>query len=119
MVSLLWGREPMEETGLVLEPFIKAWALGGLAAVLIALSVHAYRRTTRPVAPGFRRLLLALRTAGIALLVLCLLRPSLQITHHELVKRPLVLLIDQSLSMGAMNDTAEGVSRLEAVNRLL
>ena len=39
----------MEETGLVLRPFISAWALALLTAALIGLALLAYVRTTRAV----------------------------------------------------------------------
>lgn len=109
----------MEETGLVFRPFINAWILLVVALLFVALSVVGYARTTRAVSLRFKLLLLGLRFCAIALVIVCLLRPSLQTTHYELAKRPLVLLIDQSRSMKEINDTATGVSRLEAVNRLL
>jgi len=109
----------MEETGLVFRPFINPWVVGGLAALLVTLSVAGYARTTRPITRQFKTLLLGLRFGAIAVIVICLLRPSLQVTHYEMSKRPLVLLIDQSRSMKEIDDTADGATRLTAVNRLL
>ncbi len=109
----------MEETGLVLRPFVNLWIVLVLALLFGAFSVVAYARTTRPVSRRFKLLLLALRFCAIALVLVCLLRPSLQTTHHELARRPLLLLIDQSRSMKEIHDTPSGVSRLEAVDHLL
>lgn len=109
----------MEETGLVLRPFIGALPLGLLAAALIALSVLAYARTTRALSVWFRSLLVGLRLIAVALLLVCLLRPTLQTTHYETVKRPLVMLIDKSRSMTAIDDTPTKVSRLQAVEQVL
>jgi len=83
------------------------------------MSVTAYRRTTRTVPRRFKRGLVGLRLLAVALLLLCLLRPSLQVTHYETIKRPLVLLIDVSRSMTDISDTPSGVSRLQAVEQAL
>lgn len=109
----------MEEAGLVFRPFVNPWLLLSLVGLLAALSVAGYARTTRAVSPRFKLLLLGLRLGAVLSVMVCLLRPSLQTTHYELAKRPLLLLIDQSRSMSEIADTAGGVSRLEAVNGLL
>ncbi len=109
----------MEETGLVFRPFMNPWVVGGLAALFVALSVAGYARTTRPIPSRLKLLLLALRFGAIGVIAICLLRPSLEMTHYELSKRPLVLLIDQSRSMKEIDDTPDGATRLAAVNRLL
>jgi hypothetical protein len=109
----------MEETGLVLRPFINGWIVLTLGAAAVVLSAAGYARTTRSIPRRTKLLLIGLRVGAVAVLMACLLRPSLQMTHYELVRRPLVLLVDQSLSMRDISDTPEGLSRLEAVNRLL
>lgn len=109
----------MEETGLVISPFISVWLLVPLGAVLVALSVIGYVHTTRPVSRRLRALLVGLRLAATAAVMLILLRPSLQTTHYEVVKRPLIFLVDESRSMREINDTATGASRLTVVNDLL
>ena len=109
----------MEETGLVLRPFVSAWAVLALGAIVATLSVLAYARTTRPVSRRFRRLLLALRLIAVAAATVALLRPSLQTTRHELVKRPLLVLVDRSRSMSEIRDTPGGATRLEAVDRMI
>ncbi|MHC4481703.1 MAG: hypothetical protein ACYS1C_12145, partial [Planctomycetota bacterium] len=100
----------MDETGLVLRPFIDPWLVSALAAAVVVLSVVGYARTTRSVSRRFKLLLLALRLGATAAAVTCLVRPTLETTHYELVKRPLILLVDHSRSMSEINDTREGQS---------
>jgi len=109
----------MEETGLAFRPFIEPAALAAVAVVLAALSIAGYRRTSRSISGGTKFVLLTLRFAAIAVLLLCLLRPSLEIIHHEISKRPLVFLVDRSGSMLGISDTASGASRFDAINALL
>ncbi|MFW6188948.1 MAG: VWA domain-containing protein [Planctomycetota bacterium] len=109
----------MDETGLAFNPFLPSWLVLAGAALLVVLCVVAYRRTTRPVSTRFKLLLLALRCAAVAALVLCLMRPSLETVHHELSKRPVVLLVDVSDSMARIDDTPDNISRLRAVERFL
>jgi uncharacterized membrane protein len=109
----------MEETGLVLRPFVSLWLLVPIVALLIALSVLAYWRTTRALPRWLKALLVSLRLAAIAAVTVCLLRPSLQTTHYEAVKRPLVVLVDRSRSMREIRDTGTGASRLDAADQML
>ncbi len=109
----------MDETGLALRPFLNPWVLAALGAVCVLLSALAYRRTTRPISPATRRVLLGLRFVTVALLVLCLFRPSLERTHYETIKRPLLLMLDKSRSMREIADTPTEVTRLAAVNQVL
>jgi len=109
----------MEETGLVFRPFVSLWLLVPVVVLLIVLSVLAYSRTTRAVPRWFKLILVGLRTAAIVAVTVCLLRPSLQTTHYEAVKRPLVVLLDRSRSMQEIRDTGTGASRLEAVDQML
>ncbi len=109
----------MEETGLVLRPFVSLWLLVPVVGLLVVLSIVSYARTTRAVPRRLKALLVALRLAGIAAITVCLLRPSLQTTHYEPVKRPLVFLVDRSRSMQEIKDTPAGVSRLEGAEQML
>ncbi len=109
----------MEETGLVIRPFVGTWFVLLVAALLVFLSITSYRRTTRSITPRLKRRLVALRLAAMVAILLCLLRPSVQTTNIEVIKRPLVFLIDESRSMSEINDTVTGVSRRQAVDVLL
>lgn len=111
----------LEKTGLVLNPyrFFPLWAVVALAAVLMVLAVASYSRTTRPVSARFKRVMLLFRWIAIALLGLCLLRPSLRFTHHDPVRRPLIILLDKSRSMTRISDTPEGLSRWDEAQRVL
>ncbi len=109
----------VEETGLAFEPFFSLWLIVGVAFVVFVFSALAYHRTSRPLAPALKKLLIGLRFGAVAVLLLCLLRPSLQTIHHELSKRPLLLLMDRSDSMTRITDTPQGESRWDAVRDLL
>jgi uncharacterized membrane protein len=109
----------MEETSLVFRPFFSLWLLLPLAALMAALLALAYARTTRPVPRWFQLALLGLRLTALAAAVVCLLRPSLETTHYEVVKRPLLMLVDRSRSMQEINDTPNKASRMEAADKLL
>ncbi len=109
----------MEESGLVLRPFINLYVLLAVVGALAVLSLLAYRRTTRPVSRRFKLGLLGLRLLSILLLLACLLRPSLETVHYELAKRPIVFLLDQSDSMTRISDTPGGQTRLAAVQSWL
>jgi uncharacterized membrane protein len=109
----------MDETGLAFDPFVPAW-LAAAAIVMAAAGVWAaYRRTTRPVAGRVRAVTLGLRIAAVLVLGACLLRPSLETTHYEVSKRPLLVLVDRSDSMSFITDTPTGESRLEAIREAL
>ncbi|MFO7958980.1 MAG: glutamine amidotransferase [Candidatus Brocadiia bacterium] len=109
----------MQETGLSFRPYLNVWILLALAVILLGLAVLAYRRTGRPVARRYRLLLLGLRCSAVLLLLVLLLRPGLDTVQYEIVKRPLLLLIDGSNSMTGISDTASGVTRRQAVEELL
>jgi uncharacterized membrane protein len=109
----------MDETGLTFRPFINPWLLVVLAAMLAGLSLLAYRRTTRAATRRLKLMLVALRLLAMAVVLTCLLRPTLETVHYELSKRPIVLLVDQSDSMSLISDTPDRVSRLDAVNGFL
>ena len=109
----------MEQTGLAFRPFLHPAILLPVAALLIGLSVAAYRRTTRPISARTRGILLALRLGAAIMLLLCLLRPSLETVRHDMARRPLVFLLDRSGSMTGITDTPTGVSRRAAVENLL
>jgi uncharacterized membrane protein len=109
----------VEETGIVLRPFVNPWLIGGVAVLVAVLVVFGYQRTTRPVSRPLKRFLVLLHLIAAAALLICLLRPSLQLTHYELVKRPVLMLVDGSRSMTEISDTPGGVTRIEQVNELL
>ena len=109
----------MEETGLVLRPFVSPWAIALLACVLVGVCVLAYVRTPGALAGRFRALLIALRAMAVAAAGVALLRPSLEVTHHEVVRRPLLLLVDASRSMREIRDMPGGRSRSEAADEVL
>ena len=105
-----------EVTDLRADPVWSVWVVVALGVVLAGLAVWSYVRTTRPVGPGLRALLLGLRFGAIGVCVLVLLRPACVTTQKKLEKALLVLLYDTSRSM-SIKDGPGGVSRAETVVR--
>ena len=92
------------------------WALALLAAAVVALSMAAYRR-----AAGLRRanraLLVALRAAALALVVVCLLRPLAPVPPEARQDGVIAVLVDGSRSMGLRD--ADGLARVARAGTLL
>src|SRR5690606_22260600 len=82
---------------------LPGWLLA-LAVGLAALAAWSYLRRSRHLALGERAGLLALRTALLALLVLLLLRPTLQVPVAVDQENYLGILIDDSRSMLVADD---------------
>ena len=92
--------------------------------------VRSYRRTTSPLRPMWKGLLLALRLAVVVLLSVCAARPMLAYRHEEEIRGVVLLGIDASTSMQRQDmprdypDTwaepeGDGISRILAVEREL
>ena len=89
------------------------WYFGLLLPAVVALAVWYYRRTVPEIAPGARRLLLALRLLGLALLVLALAQPVFD-WQRSLESAPSwSLAIDYSSSMDRTDGNKDGASRLD------
>jgi len=94
-----------------------------LVTVILILLVPAivwllYRRTTRPVSPRWKALLITLRSAVLLLLLLMLLRPVITTWEVNPQETYLAVLIDDSQSM-QINDMGNGQSRAAAVQQAL
>ena len=103
---------------LVLDP-IWSWPVVAFAiGALLALVLMTYPPRIRHLPPLYRRLLLGLRLAGAVLLVLAMLRPAIQ--HRETDSKTAVLLVigDQSRSMGT-KDAPGGISRRDQMLKTL
>lgn len=83
-----------------------------LAAVVLAMSWLAYRRTTAPLLRRWQIGLIALRLAALALLIFCLLEPALSVTTVISQKSSVLLLLDNSQSM-AIADGSGGRRRVD------
>lgn len=90
--------------------FWPAYLAAMLALGAVAAHVLAYRRTSRPVGAGTRRLLLAIRLAAIGLLVFALWRPAVESQETLSRRARLVLLVDTSKSM-SIGDEERGSPR--------
>lgn len=109
----------MEETRVIFRSGLDGWVLVLLALSLFVLALWAYRRTTHPLPRRTKVLLVALRLIALAALLICLLRPTMETTTYSVEKRPLIVLVDRSRSMSDIQDTPDGVSRLEAAEQIL
>ncbi|MDR1191118.1 MAG: hypothetical protein LBK60_05545 [Verrucomicrobiales bacterium] len=104
---LLFFAAPGEKLppGTVQPPSLEAEGLGWgwaffLAAMLTAGEAWAYRRFAGRLAWPWRAVLTALKVTLLAVLALLLTRPVLHLTVDESVRHPLLVLLDQSQSMG-------------------
>ncbi len=95
---------------------IPPWALALLAAAIIALAIAAYRRALG-LSRAQRGLLVAFRSAALALVVLCLLRPQAPVPPGARQDGLIAVLIDGSRSMGLRD--ADGLARVERAGALL
>ncbi|MDO8270339.1 MAG: glutamine amidotransferase [Gammaproteobacteria bacterium] len=88
------------------------------AAALVALVWFLYRKTTRTLTPGWKTLLITLRSLVLILLLVCLLRPV--ITTEQVVPQEsyLAVLVDDSQSM-SIADLGGSQTRAAAVSDLL
>ena len=91
-----------------------------LAALFVAATVFAYRRTTRSLSPRQLRLLWTLRAVAVLAVLFVFLRPS-WISLETRLERPVVVVLrDDSPSMGIADapptaGAQPGTSRLDAV----
>jgi uncharacterized membrane protein len=95
---------------------LPSWALPLIALALIALAALAYRGAAG-ISREQRALLVALRAAALALIVICLLRPMVLLTPRDRQDGVVAVLVDTSRSMGIAD--ADGMTRLERAGALL
>lgn len=94
-------------------------------AVLLALVVFAalglsyftYRRTVPPVADAVRYLLMGLRALALILVLLLLFEPILSLTRTEKVKPVVAVLIDDSASMGLVDQRVDRAAQVREILR--
>jgi len=92
-------------------PLLPAWLILLLLALSVGTAVYSYRRRNPAVEPWQHTLLLVLRMAAVACVVLMLLCPGHIIEDRNLEKSHLVFLLDRSASM-ATTDLPDAQSRL-------
>jgi hypothetical protein len=111
-------------------PEIELTTTGSLLFLILLLiaaasfSYFVYRRTVPPVSNQLRFLLMTLRALSAVLLVLLLFEPILSLTRKKAEKPVVAVLIDESASMGLVDqsdtDPLRGkVGRQEALQKLL
>jgi uncharacterized membrane protein len=92
-----------------------------IAAVALMFTLLLYRRTTAPVGPLWRVLLIVLRVLAIAVVIFCLLEPVLSVSTVVPRKSSVLILVDDSESM-SIADGASGnrrATRLQQVKEWL
>ena len=94
------------------------WYLGCLLPLAVLLAFWYYRRTVPEITVGPRRLLLALRLASLALLIVALAQPVFDWERTR--ENPPVwhLLVDYSASMDRGDGDGSGVSRLQIASAI-
>ncbi len=97
-----------------------SWAYLAAAAVAAVVSVAAYLRSRRRVAPGPLAWLIGLRASAAALLILCLLNPTRAAVQLERIRPLALLLIDASQSMSIQDERGQTrwSAAAEAVQRI-
>ena len=85
-----------------------------LLALIPLLVWFLYKRTTRPVTPRWKTLLISLRSAVLILLLFMLMRPVITTFQVNPQETYLAVLVDDSASM-QITDTPGAVSRSQAV----
>jgi uncharacterized membrane protein len=100
------------------DPIITWPALAALGAVLVGLTLWAYRRRLSGTSGTMRWVALGLRLAAVALCLFAALKPSLVMLRKVKQTTSLVFLVDGSSSMG-ITDEAGGRSRFEAARKAL
>ena len=85
------------------------------AAVAVAVSFFAYRTTVPPVSRKKRYLLISLRSLGLALLILTLCQPVLNIAHRSTIRPAVAVLVDNSLSMSLTDGAGDREKQLRGI----
>jgi hypothetical protein len=92
------------------------WALALIALGIVGLALLAYRGATG-ITRAQRTLLVGLRGAALALVVVCLLRPMVLEPPADRQDGVVAVLVDVSRSMGIAD--ADGITRLERAGALM
>ena len=87
-----------------------------LACLALLAAVFVYRQTLPPVSVVWRSVLGFLRTLALAMVLLLLFEPVLNIFRHRMEKPNVLILVDKSASMSVSDGE---ISRQEAVRDLL
>src|SRR5581483_252722 len=97
---------------------IAPWLLiAGLAALIVGLTLWAYRVRLRGTSGRWRWFALGLRMAAVLLCVLAALRPSVLFLSKTRMPASILFLIDATSSMG-IGDEAGGRTRWEAARKV-
>ncbi|MCY4438914.1 MAG: hypothetical protein OXE53_01695, partial [Deltaproteobacteria bacterium] len=103
---------------IVLGGGVPAWLAAVLALAAAGFLVYQFRFLHRSLGPGKASLLTLLRGLVYALLLLFLLGPTRTVEEDTSLRRPLVVLLDTSESMG-LSSGQDDTSRLDAAREVL
>jgi uncharacterized membrane protein len=109
---------PMNVFSPAIDPIAPWPAVALVAALVVGLTLLAYRRKLRGASGRWRWVALGLRLAAVALCVLAALRPSLLVLQKVKQTATVLFLTDVSASMG-LGGEAGGKTRLEAARQTL
>jgi len=93
---------------------VSPWVFALLVLAIIALVWLTYRKTTRPLTPGWKFYFIGLRSLVLTLLLFCLLRPIVTTSQVSPQETYLGVLVDASQSM-TIEDLPSDESRLQAI----
>ncbi|WP_146510471.1 glutamine amidotransferase [Thalassoglobus neptunius] len=86
--------------------------------VMLGVLLWTYPRRVRHLSPGWRRILIGLRLVSALILIVAMLRPSIQISEMDHQSSRLTVLLDQSRSMSTP-DGAGDLTRREVLVQLV
>jgi hypothetical protein len=96
------------------------WYFIVLAAIAcIGLALFAYKRTTPPIGPRYRGVLVALRSIGLLALMVMLFEPLFRIVRSDSYEQRVAIAIDGSLSMKLRDRSRDRLSDARAAASLL
>lgn len=99
---------------LTVEPIWAWWWVAATAAALVGLVLSIDRAQLRRLPPWRRRLLLTMKLAAVAVLVLAMLRPAIQYSEADEKSAQILVLTDVSRSMNTADGPA-GATRFQSV----
>jgi len=111
---------PSGEAGTVLSthfevhPVFSGWVLMGWVLAALGVAVWSYQRREVEVSPMRRGILLGLRCLSMLAIAGVFLRPTLGLTVDGMVRQALILLFDESASLGLRDPRTDDADRVRA-----
>jgi hypothetical protein len=93
------------------------WIVAAIVLAALVLAVVTYRQTRPEVRPARRRLLIALRTIGIALLLIALFEPVITLLSVDAEDPSVIVALDDSESMTLAGQDSSRIAEARAIAR--